>query len=58
MIERPVTNSQENTNLKFLAILYGYCKKCNPNKSTQNTCIHIVSNQNSDSDSDESDNEN
>lgn len=58
MIEGLPTNSQEITDLKLLAIIYGYCKKCNPNNISQHTCIHIVSNSDdSDSDSD-SDNEN
>lgn len=60
MIEGQPTNSQETTDLKLLAIIHGYCKKCNPNKIAQQTCIHIVNNEDSDSDSDsdDSDNEN
>ena len=41
MIDTLNTNSINDFDLKFFAILYGYCRICNPNQNPNHRCPHF-----------------
>ena len=41
MIDTLSTNSNRDFDLKFIAILNGYCRACNPNQHPNHRCPHF-----------------